>query len=164
MTKTLTRVLLLFALVLPFAACKKQEAPKEVEKAPLTAPSSPTDDAGWKEYLKDVVTRNMDGITNAPYVYMLPPESAANFSDSYDRLLEKAKGDVARGIISGNLLAYGGPSSTKMADLVDAAFKDVPPNTMKGVKVLFIGNAADSQRVQTAVAPAGVDYKFIAAK
>ena len=35
---------------------------------------------------------------------------------------------------------------------------------MKGVKLLFIGDSADSDRVQAAVTPAGVDYKFIEAK
>ena len=164
MNNKMTRVLLLIALVLPFAACKKQEAPVEAAKAPVAVPASPTDDAGWKAYLTDVVTRNMDGISNPPYVYMLPAESTDGLQGKYDALLEKAQGDVARGIISGNLLAYGGPASAKMADLIAAAFKDVPPNTMKGVRVLFIGNAADSPKVQAAVAPAGVEYKFIEAK
>ena len=80
-------------------------------------------------FLSDVVTRNMGGIQNQPYVYMLPGESSASFQDSYDRLLDKAKGDVSRGIISGDVLAYGSPASAKMADLVIApsrAFPSVP--------------------------------------
>jgi hypothetical protein len=47
---------------------------------------------------------------------------------------------------------------------VVASFKNVPPGTMKGVRVLFIGKAADSERVKAAVAPAGVDYVFVEAK
>ena len=35
---------------------------------------------------------------------------------------------------------------------------------MKGVKVLFIGDAADSERVKAAVAPSGVNYVFVEAK
>ena len=35
---------------------------------------------------------------------------------------------------------------------------------MKGVKVLFIGKAADSERVKAAVAPTGADYVFVEAK
>ena len=35
MNNKMTRVLLLIALVLPFAACKKQEAPVEAAKAPV---------------------------------------------------------------------------------------------------------------------------------
>lgn len=161
--KTITRLMLIACLALPFAACKKEEAPKETVKAPLAAPTT-GDRQAWLDYLSDVVTRNMDGISNQPYVYMLPAESTADFQDQYDRLLEKARSDVARGIIAGNLLAYGGPASTRMADLVVESFKTVQPNTMKGVKVLFIGNAADNDRVKAAVAPAGVDYVFVEAR
>ena len=48
--------------------------------------------------------------------------------------------------------------------MVVEAFKDVPPGSMKGVKVLFIGKAEDNDRVKAAVAPAGVDYTFVEAK
>jgi hypothetical protein len=47
---------------------------------------------------------------------------------------------------------------------VIAAFKDVPAGSMKGVKVLFVGKAADNDRVKAAVAPSGVDYVFVEAK
>lgn len=161
--KTINRLMLIACLALPFAACKKEEAPKETVKAPLAAPTT-ADRQAWLDYLSDVVTRNMEGISNQPYVYMLPAESTADFQDQYDRLLEKARADVARGIIAGNLLAYGGPASARMADLVVESFKTVQPNTMKGVKVLFIGSAADNERVKAAVTPAGVDYVFVEAK
>jgi hypothetical protein len=161
--KTLFRLMLIACLALPFAACKKAEAPK-VEKPPVAMPTNPADKAGWQAYMGDIVIHNMEGVTNQPYAYLLPAESEPDFLDQYDRLLEKAKSDVARGIIAGNLLAYGGPSSGKTADLVVEAFKPVQPGTMKGVKVLFIGSAADSERVKAAVAPAGVDYVFVEAK
>jgi hypothetical protein len=158
--KTMTRLILIACLVLPFAACKKQEAPQAVVKAPMSAPT--TDDRqAWVAYLNDVVPRNMTGIANQPYVYLLPGESAADFQDQYDRLLEKAQSDVARGIIAGNLLAYASPASAKMADMVIAAFDGVPADSMKNVRVLFIGKPADSDRVKAAVSPAGVEYVFV---
>jgi hypothetical protein len=161
--KTMTRLLMILCLALPFAACKKQEAPVAVEKAPVPAPMNDNRQA-WLDYLCDVVTRNMGTIQNQPFVYMLPGESAADFQDQYERLLDKAQTDVSRGIIAGNMLAYGSPASSKMADLVIATFKDVPPGSMKGVKVLFIGKPADSERVKTALAPTGVDYVFVEVK
>src|SRR3546814_17416315 len=77
-------------------------------------------------------------------------------SSDLERLAEKAHTDVARGIIRGNMLAYASPASAKMADIVIAAFKDVPPDPMEGVRVVFIGDAADGERVTAAVSPAGV--------
>jgi hypothetical protein len=157
------RLLMVALLTLPFAACKKQEAPVATAAAPVPVPVNDNRQA-WIDYLSDVVQRNMGGIQNQPYVYLLPGESTADFQDQYDRLATKAKDDVGRGIISGNMLAYGSPASAKMADLVTAAFKDVPAGSMKGVKVLFVGKAEDSDRVKAAVTPAGVDYVFVEAK
>lgn len=160
----LKRFALVVCLVLPFAACKKEEAPKETVKAPLAAPTT-EDAAQWREYVSDVVTRNSPAdLGNQPYVYLLPGESTPDFQGNYVRLLEKAKTDVARGIISGNMLAYASPSSAKIADIVVESFKDVPAGTMKGVRVVFIGKAADGERVKAAITPAGVDYVFVEAK
>lgn len=158
---TMTRLMLIACLVLPLlAACKKEEAVQAEVKAPMSAPT--TDDRqAWVDYLNDVVPRNMVGISNQPYVYLLPGVSATDFEEQYGRLLEKAQSDVARGIISGNLLAYASPASDRMADMVVAAFTGVPADSMKGVRVLFIGAAADSERVKAAVSPTGVEYVFV---
>jgi hypothetical protein len=162
--KNATRLLLIACLSLPFlAACKKEEQQASaVAEAPLTAPTT-TDENAWNAYLTEVVKRNLDGVTNT-YVYVLPAEGSADFQGYYDRQLEKAQLDIQRGILEGNLLAFGSPTSAKTADLTVAAFSKAQPGSMKGVKVLFIGSAADNDRVQAAVTPAGVDYKFIEAK
>lgn len=161
------RLLLVACLVLPFAACNKQEEVKvdesEQAQAALVAPAK-DDDAAWRTYLSEVVTRNMGTITNSPYLYYLPPESDAEFEAKYQRSLEQAQTAIARGIVGGNLLAFGSSASSRMADLVVASFDGVQENSMKGVRLLFIGDTADNERVQAAVAPAGVDYVFIEAK
>ena len=161
--KIVTRMLLAACLVLTFAACKKQEAAAPVEAAPLTAPAS-GDDVAWKAYLQDVVTRNMGDITNNPFLYYLPPQTDPDFEDKYKAQLDQAKNALARGIVGGNLIAFGSPESAKMADIAVAAFTGVPADTMKKVKILFIGNAADSERVKAVVTPTGADYVFIEAK
>jgi len=161
MMKKITRLLLVAMMALPLlSACKKEEAPVAETKAPMAAPR--TDDlAAWRDYLQDVVPRNMGGIANQPYVYLLPGEAAADFQDQYDRMLEKAQNDVGRGIIAGNMLAYASPASARMADIVIASFEGVAADTMKGVRVLFIGKPEDNERVKAVVEPAGVDYVFV---
>ena len=158
---TITRLMLLACLVLPaLVACKKEEAVQAAATPAMSAPA--TDDlAEWRDYLQDVVPRNMGGIANQPYVYLLPGESAPDFQDQYDRMLEKAQADVGRGIIAGNMLAYASPASAKMADIVVASFEGVPPDSMKGVRVLFIGKPVGDARVRAAVEPAGVNYVFV---
>lgn len=164
---TTTRALLIACLALPFVAgCQNQDAAQEqtaVAQAPLTAPTT-DDEAAWGEYLVAVVKRNMDEVTGSPYLYALPAESDPDYQGSYERLLEKAQQDLQRGIVAGNLLAYGGPSSAKAADFTIASFSGVQAESMKGVRVLFIGKAEDNERVRAAVAPSGVDYRFIEAQ
>lgn len=158
-------LLLTACLVLPFAAaCNKSEAPQQVAevKAPLAAPTT-QDENEWNAYLTDVVQRNLDGATST-FVYTLPPENSPDFQGFYDRQLEKASADAARGGVEGTLLAYGSPSSAKSADLAIASFAKTAPGAMKGVKVLFIGDAADSERVKAAVEPSGATYQFVEVK
>ncbi|MEO6227195.1 MAG: hypothetical protein ABIO61_04970 [Thermomonas sp.] len=161
---TMFRMLLIACLILPFAACKKEEAPKvEAVAAPLAAPTN-DDLPAWRAYVTDVAKRNMDGITNSPYVYFLPSEGSEGFGGQYERLLEKVEGDLSRGIIAGNMLVFASPSSGKMSELATVAFRQVGEGTMKDVKVLFIGKAGDSEKVKAVAEPAGVKYIFVEAK
>jgi len=59
------------------------------------------------------------------------------------------------------MLAYASSDSGKMADIIVQSFTGVAPDTMKDVRVLFVGSAADRDRVAEAVAPAGVDFIFV---
>lgn len=162
--KISTRLLLTACLVLPFlGACKKEEAAQEAVKPPVAMPASPSDENAWNAYLTDVVTRNVENATST-YVYTLPADTTADFQGFYNRQLEKAEADMMRGGVEGTLLAFGGPNSVKTADLAVAAFTKASPGTMKGVRVLFIGAPADSDRVKTAVDPSGATYKFVEAK
>ena len=111
--KVTTRLMLIACLALPLlVACQSGEEEQQVAvKAPLTAPAT-NDDNAWGEYLSDVVTRNMEGITSNPYLYYLPAEDSPDFEGSYERL--KGEVDVAmqRGILEGNLVAFGSPAET----------------------------------------------------
>lgn len=161
--KTITRLLAVTCLALSFAACKKEEAPKKEAAAALSVPT--TDDMNaWRAYVNDVATRNMDGVTNSPFVYFLPSEKTEGFGGLYERLLEKLEQDLSRGILAGNMLVFASPAQDKTTEMVEVAFKPVPPDSMKGVKVIFVGTPILGERVKTAVEPAGVNYIFVEAK
>ena len=166
--KTTTRLLLIACLSLPvLAACQKEEASTDVvadAKPAVTRPADNNDEQAWGLYLSDVVTRNMGDISNNPYLYYLPSSESAGFEGAHERLKEEIEVAMQRGIVEGNLIAFGSPESTMMADIVVGAFGKVDAGSMKGVKLLFIGDAADNERVRAAVEPAGVNYQFIEAK
>ncbi|PJK07944.1 hypothetical protein CO610_07195 [Lysobacteraceae bacterium NML95-0200] len=162
--KNTQRLLLVACLAaLSLAACKKEEAaPVEAAPVQVSVPAG-EDRMEWQAYLGSIAEANMDGITNSPYAYFLPAASSEDFQGEYERLLERVQMDISRGIVGGNMLMFGSPhsSATQLADLVVEGFKDTKPNTMKDVKVVFIGNPADKDRVGEAVTPAGVNYIFV---
>lgn len=151
------------------AACGKKD-----EAAPAAAPAAPAaaaltvpadgDNQAWKMYLVNVAKKNMEGIRNSPYMYYLPAAAAADFEDQYTRQLDNVSDTVARGVLPGNMLAFGSPESAKMADLIVEAFKSAEAASMKDVRVLFIGDAADSERAKAAVDPSGATFVFAEAK
>ena len=162
--KNTMRVMLAASLVLGFAACNKQEAAPVADAQQALAAPAKDDDAGWRKYLQAVAVQNMGNITSNPFLYYLSPESDPEFDAKYQRQVESATTAIARGVSPGNMLAFGSSASAKMADLIEAAFKDVQADSMKGVRVVFIGSAADNARVQTIVQPTGADYIFVEAK
>jgi hypothetical protein len=163
--KNFMRALLIASVAaLAFTGCKKEEAKPVADAAPaLTAPGK-DDDAGWKQYLQAVAIQNMGNVTNNPFLYYLPPESDPEFQAKYDRQVESATTTISRGVSPGNMIAFGSSASAKMADMIGVVFKAVQANSMKGVRVVYIGDAADNARVQTVIQPTGAEYIFVEAK
>ena len=162
--KNTMRVMLAASLVLGFTACKKEEAAPAAEAQQALVAPAKDDDAGWRKYLQAVAVQNMGNISSSPFLYYLPPESDPEFAAKYDRQVESATAAIGRGVSPGNMLAFGSSASSKMADMIEAAFKGVQADSMKGVRVVYIGDAADNARVQTIVQPTGADYIFVEAK
>jgi hypothetical protein len=164
--KTILRnVLISLACIVAVAACKKEEAAKPVA-APvvLTVPTDPADLEGWKKYLGGTVKQNMEGIRQRPYIYFVPAVIDEETQRQYDAQLTNIQDTLARGVLPGNMVAFGSPDSTKLGDLVVEAFKLSAPGSLKGVRVLFIGARAEEQRVRDAVAPSEGEFVFVEAK
>ncbi len=161
------KIVMLALVAMLVAACGKKEEPAAPAKpaastpaapaaAPLTVPAS-ADSNAWKQYLVQVAKANMGGVRSSPFMYYLPSSSIENFQEQYDRQLENVTAGIARGVLPGNMLAFGSPESAKLADLIVEAFKAAQPASMKGVRVLFIGSKADQDRVKAAVEPSGAE-------
>ncbi len=160
----LARLAAMLAVLLLFTGCKKQEAAVEAVAAPLHAPASQADDTGWKAYFQYVIGHNDDGVTDRTNAYYLPAPGGEDYDGKYTRQLQGVQDVVARGVLPGNMLAFMSPDSTKMADLIVAAFKDSSAGSMRKVVILFVGKSVDNERVKAAVANTGCIYRFVEAK
>jgi hypothetical protein len=163
-------VFLACAATFALSACnQQQEAPKDqqVAQAPQVAPmpTNPTDKTAWKQYLVSVVTANMQGVkTNHPYMYFVPGGDDDAAKSDRQNQLDNVKTVVARGVLPGNMMAFGGPDSKTTANLIIDAFKDSQAGAFKDVVVLFVGASGDLDSVKQALASSGSEVRFVEAK
>ena len=174
MKNSLRILFLALTATLVLSACgpsdeEKAKAAAEAAAAermrPVPMPTDATDKKAWQTYLGKVVMNNMQGVkTNQPYMYFVPSGDAQDVQDARQSQLDNVSGTVSRGVLPGNMLAFGGPDSKLTGDLVVAAFKDAGEGSFKGVIVLFIGAPADQERVKAAVAKSGAEFRFVEMK
>lgn len=170
MRKFIPIAVLAFAATLSLTACDQQsstpqQAAAEQKPEVLPLPADPTDRKAWQKYLVSVVTANMSGVkTNHPYMYYVPGgEDEASAADRNNQL-ENVRNTVLRGVLPGNMMAFGGPDSKKTSDLILEAFKDAQPGSFKDVVVLFIGGTTEGAAVKNALDKTGADIRFVQAK
>lgn len=119
----------------------------------------------WKKYLVSVVTANMQGVKSTrPYMYFVPGGNDDGAQLDRQNQLDNVGNVVARGVLPGNMMAFGGPDSTITAQLIADAFKEVQAGSFKDVVVLFIGAPSDFETVKQALATSGADARFVEAK
>jgi len=142
-----------------------EAAAQAAANAPVPLPAAGADDTAWQKYLVSVVTRNMQGVkTNHPFMYYVPAGDSQDADDARKSQLDNVGTTVARGVLPGNMLAFGGPDSKLTADLIVEAFANANDGSFKNVVVLFAGAAADQQRVQDAIAKSGAELRFVEMK
>ncbi|MHC1479961.1 hypothetical protein ACYJW8_06895 [Frateuria aurantia] len=138
------------------------QTPAAAAQPAVTKPTDVNDAAGWNKYLAYLVSQHLDGMTAAqPFAYLVTPGDSDEAKAARDRQLQTVQDTVSRGVIPGQLLAFGGSQSAQTADLVIAAFKDAKPGSFKGVIVVFIGDETDRQRVTDALQPTGATLRYV---
>lgn len=165
MRKFLFAASLALASVLLLSACNKQDDSQQNagQTAKATKPTDPNDTKAWNAYLGQIVQQNMQGMTaDRPYPYLVPAGDSDDAKAMYDRQLQNVQDTVARGVLPGNMLVFAGPNSSKTADFILAAFQGAKPGAFKDVIILFIGDAADKDRVMNALQPTGAKVRFVA--
>ncbi len=151
--------------VFALTACGKKggDESQHAQSAKLTRPTSPDNKAAWQAYLGQILQSGdlMKGMSgDRPFVYYVSPGDDDNAQAERERQLDNITGTIARGVLPGTLLAFAGPSSSKTADLLVAAFKTAQPGSLNKVIVVYIGDKADEQRVADVVKPTGAIFRF----
>ncbi len=162
--KSISLVFAACAMTLALSACDKKEeaaAPTEQAAEVVALPAKTAAPAEWKKYLAAVVMQNMQGVkSNRPYMYFVPGGDDGKAVIDRSNQLDNVSVAVSRGVLPGNMLAFGGPDSAITADLIIDSFKEAGTGTFKDVTVLFVGAQVDSDRVKEALTNSGATYRF----
>jgi hypothetical protein len=112
-----------------------------------------------------VVKANLpEKLNSQPLMYYIPAATVEDFQTKFDSQLDNVAGVVSRGVLPGNLVAFGSPESAKTADLIIEAFKEASPGSFNQVRVLFVGKVEDQERVAAALQPSGAEFVFFEMK
>lgn len=151
---------------LGLTACDQGGDDKTIDTVEMTeqvaVPAAGAEKSEWRAYMIDVVQRNMEGVTSSrPYLYFIPDGDADE--DLADRInqLENVQNVVARTVLPGNMLAFGGPNSDITAEFVIDAFAEAGVGSFKDVVVLVIGDSADEQRVREGLDSSDATVRFV---
>jgi len=160
----LAAIALTGALSLTACSNSDESAEKPAEQAAkaVSKPTDPADTKAWNAYFGSIVQKNMQGMTaERPYPYLVPAGDTDDAKAMRQRQLEQVQDTVARGVLPGNMLVFAGPNSALTGDLVIEAFKDAKAGSFKDVIILVIGDAADKDRVTTALQPTGATLRYV---
>ncbi len=169
MTTTYRSILLAAVFALAATACKKEEAAAPAQTAaPAVVLSAPAgnDLEAWKAYMRQELTPYIDRRYRRPYVYFVPmvDEAAPDKEEQlrqFNAQLENAQNTIGRGIQAGSMIAFGGPASEGVRDVIVESFKLAGPKSLKGVRVVVIATPDVKDAVQAAVAPSEADFVWV---
>jgi hypothetical protein len=170
MNVTFRKVSFCLVLSLSLLACQKpsSDATEQKQAAPVVVLTAPTDGdpEAWKAYLRQEITPHVDRRFKRPYTYLIPLVDQASPEHEeqqrqYDAQFENVQNVVGRGIQAGTMLAFGGPDSKSVGNVIVESFRLAGPKTLKGVRVLVIAKPEERERVTAAVAPSEAELVWV---
>jgi outer membrane biogenesis lipoprotein LolB len=154
MAHRILAALLLALAVLILPACQ-QEAPKAAQDQAV-APTDPTDSMAWRKYVQAVAKTYAPSDQNSRF-YAIYTDYQQD-AEKTARQIEQIKTQIAPGLAQGTLLMYASPDSALIAEIIEKAYENPRADALKGTKVIFVGKAAEAERVKAAVGAWGAEF------
>ena len=159
MVRRLLASLLLVCALLTLAGCEEPPPPVDPTKS---VPASPSDSVAWKKYVS-TISKNYVPADQSSRIFATFVEFGQDEEKSA-RTVENIKNFIGRGIAEGTTILFASPDSKLMADIIEKAFAEPQPNLLKSIRVIFIGQAEEKDRVDAAITPWGATLVFHEAK
>jgi hypothetical protein len=149
----------LVCALMTLGACQEAAPPPDPAKV---VPANPADSMAWKAYVS-AVSKTLVPADQSSRIFATFIEHNQD-EEKNARTVENIKNFVGRGIAEGTTILFASPDSPIAAEIVEKAFADPRPDLLKGIRVIFIGQKAEEERVRAAVTAWGATFVFHEAK
>lgn len=131
------------------------------KKAAVPRPAANADDNSWGLYLADQGKVHADDIGMKPFIYVIPAADSQMADDRRKNENESIVHGAGSVLIPGALLILGGPDANVTRSFVEGLGKDVKADTLKGVTVLVVSDAAQKDALTKTLAPTGARVRAV---
>jgi len=126
----------------------------------LVPPSRPDDLPAWRAFAGKVILAETHDPDTHPYTFIVPPGDAAVAVDERGNITSVIHSLLDQTAVPGNMIAVTGADPERTAEVLVAAFHDVPARSVPQLTVLYIGSAAGAEKARHAVRAAGADLRL----
>ena len=134
--------------------------PKAAVADLLVPPSRAEDLPAWRAFAGKVILAETHDQDTHPYTFIVPPGDAAVAVEERRNVTSVIHSLLDQTAVPGNMIAVTGADPELTAEVVAAAFHDVPARSVPQLTVLYIGSAAAAEKARGAVHAAGADLRL----
>jgi hypothetical protein len=127
------------------------------------SPQSLPERMAWSRFLSCVTRQNAQGMTASRfYLFYIPGGSDEQAVAARQRQESNLEDIISRGVLPGNLIAFGGPDAGATTQVVSRAFSEAPSKyPLTNVTVVVIDRKADESQLGNLIKPRGATFRLV---
>lgn len=128
----------------------------------LAKPAATADENTWGEYLAAQGKIHGKDVGMRPYIYVIPGGDSVGANTRRQEESDSIRHGVGPILMPGGLLILGGPDGQQTESFISSITKEMKPDSLKGIVVLVVSDAAQESAVTAALKPTGATIRFVA--
>lgn len=126
----------------------------------LVPPSRSDDLPAWRAFAGKVILAETHDPDTHPYTFIVPAGDAAMAVEERRNIVSVIHSLLDQTAVPGNMVVVTGADPDRTAEVLMAAFDNVPPRSIPQLAVLYIGSATGAEKAKPAVHAAGAELRL----
>lgn len=139
----------------PGSSGKPDAPPSTSTTAGPARPTAAADENTWGDYLAEQGKRHADGVSQRPYIYVIPGGDSIGATDRRKNELDSIDHGIGPILMPGGMLVVGGPDAQQTTAFITELSKTAKANALNGIVVLVVTESSQTDGVKSALKPTG---------